>query len=481
MSQPFKISYGLNKKKTAPPKAGGIPKRKPVFGGGDDDNSDDDQDAGGVFARGKKSAAPLKKKAAEPAAEAITELGDDFMMGTVATAHDDDDDRRKSKAQRKGAQLSQPPPSKYKAQTQDTDRPLSSTLKFGSDLASAFTARKHVEAAEALDSSIYDYDASYDAFKAAGKKKKAPQNEGDGDDDGDDDDYNGGTARKSQYMTSLRKMAEVRERDRRIAEDRKMQREREAEGNDFADKEKFVTEAYKKQQEENRKLEEEERKREEAEAARAAETGGMTGFYKQLLVRDEQRQAAIQEALEQSKITDSNKGNADDEKDEKYQNKKHDDDQDEDTTARARDINARGGNVAVNDDGEVVDKRQLLKGGLNVTARKKTEMEREKEREKERERRDRERERERNARNDEAGRASKAVFNGGSRQAMRDRQSQMLEEQYAQSLKRARDEEEEKARAAETAAKSRKTTADISSAKERYLARKRAEAEAKKA
>ncbi|EPE10244.1 coiled-coil domain-containing protein 55 [Ophiostoma piceae UAMH 11346] len=470
MSQPFKISYGPKAKKTAPSKPGGPPKRKPVFGGGDDDNSDDDQDAGGVFARGKKSAAPLKKKLAEPAAEAITELGDDFMMGTVALANDDDDDRRKSKAQRKGAQLSQPPPSKYKTPAQDADGPLSSTSRFGSDLASAFTARKHVEAAEALDASIYDYDASYDAFKAAGKKKKGPAKE-DGDDDNDED----GNARKSQYMTSLRKMAEVRERDRRIAEDRKMQREREAEGDDFADKEKFVTEAYKKQQEENRKLEEEERKREEAEAARAAETGGMTGFYKELLVRDEQRQAAIQEALEQSKISDSKKGDADDEKDKKS------DDQDEDTTTRARDINARGGNVAVNDDGEVVDKRQLLRGGLNVTARKKTEMEREKEREKEKARRDRERERERNARDSEASRAPKAVFNGGSRQAMRDRQSQMLEEQYAQSLKRTRDEEEEKARAADMAAKSRKTTADISSAKERYLARKRAEAEAKKA
>jgi len=63
---------------------------------------------------------------------------------------------------------------------------------------------------------------------------------------------------------------------------------------------------------------------------------------------------------------------------------------------------------------------------------------------------------------------------------MRDRQSRMLEAQYEQALKRSRDEEEAEREKVETAAKTRKTEADISSAKERYLARKRAEAEAKK-
>jgi coiled-coil domain-containing protein 55 len=38
-------------------------------------------------------------------------------------------------------------------------------------------------------------------------------------------------------------MAEIRKKDRLRAEERKIQREREAEGNEFADKEKFVTSA----------------------------------------------------------------------------------------------------------------------------------------------------------------------------------------------------------------------------------------------
>ena len=41
-----------------------------------------------------------------------------------------------------------------------------------------------------------------------------------------------------------------------------MQREREREGDEFADKEAFVTQAYKDQMEEVRRAEEEERKRE---------------------------------------------------------------------------------------------------------------------------------------------------------------------------------------------------------------------------
>lgn len=45
------------------------------------------------------------------------------------------------------------------------------------------------------------------------------------------------------------------------AEEKMMQREREMEGDEFADKEKFVTQAYKDQMEEVRRAEEEEKKR----------------------------------------------------------------------------------------------------------------------------------------------------------------------------------------------------------------------------
>ncbi|CAK7268631.1 hypothetical protein SEPCBS57363_003191 [Sporothrix epigloea] len=456
MSQKTKFTYGISlANKPVATKLSKKANRPALFGGDEDDS--DEGNGGGVFGRKKGDAKNSRDDA--PTVQAITELGDDFL--SIPTFEPERLERKNKLAQSKGnLPPTQPPPSKYKAANAAADAALSSkaSSRFGSDLASALTARKHTEAAETLDPSVYDYDASYDALKAAAARKSAT--------DGDESEAN---RRKPQYMTNIRKMAEVRERDRRIAEDKKTQRERDAEGDAFDDKETFVTEAYKQQQEEHKRLEEAERKREEAEAAKAAETGAMTGFYKQLLERDEQRQAAIQEAIE---IAANNK-----EKDGNDNHVKESDEKDSDATARAREINAHGGNVAVNDEGEVVDKRQLLQGGLNISARKRSELERQKELDA--------RERARGRGHGRPGNTgshgnSEGYFADG-KQGMRDRQSRMLAAQYEQALKRTRDEEEERAEAAEQAAKSRKTTTDISSAKERYLARKRAEAEAKTA
>jgi len=63
-------------------------------------------------------------------------------------------------------------------------------------------------------------------------------------------------------MDQLLASAELRKRDFLIAQERKYKKERETEGDEFAGKEKFVTSAYKKQQEELRKAEEAERERE---------------------------------------------------------------------------------------------------------------------------------------------------------------------------------------------------------------------------
>jgi coiled-coil domain-containing protein 55 len=142
----------------------------------------------------------------------------------------------------------------------------------------------------------------------------------------------------------------------------------------------------------------------------------------------------------------------------------------------AKEINAMGGNVLVNEDGEVVDKRQLLKGGLNVSAKKQAELERERERKRAAEEaaeRARREAREREARN-------RAVYAEGGKRAMLERQARMLEQQLEESRKRAREEAEQEAARLQMSTKSRKTEAEISSARERYLARKRAAEEAKK-
>lgn len=62
-----------------------------------------------------------------------------------------------------------------------------------------------------------------------------------------------------KYISGLLKMAEVRKREEERRIERKVQKEREEEGNQFADKEAFVTAAYKKKMLEQQALEEKER------------------------------------------------------------------------------------------------------------------------------------------------------------------------------------------------------------------------------
>jgi len=63
-------------------------------------------------------------------------------------------------------------------------------------------------------------------------------------------------------MENLLTSAAVRKIDYVRAEEKLIQREREAEGDEFADKDKFVTQAYKDQMEAVRLAEEEEKRKE---------------------------------------------------------------------------------------------------------------------------------------------------------------------------------------------------------------------------
>ena len=52
--------------------------------------------------------------------------------------------------------------------------------------------------------------------------------------------------RKPRYITNLLKQAEIREKENERRIERKVQKEREAEGDEFADKEQFVTSSYRR-------------------------------------------------------------------------------------------------------------------------------------------------------------------------------------------------------------------------------------------
>ncbi|KAL8285210.1 hypothetical protein RB600_009597 [Gaeumannomyces tritici] len=440
MSKPLSLGLNLGRKpglsKPAPPK------RKPIFGG-DDGDSDDD---GG------------------PRAEAITTLTD---AAPQPSGPKHSQTRRAGKG--KGGPPPPPPsgPPKPKRPDGGGGGGGAGPAHALGDLASALTSRRYAERAEREDPSIYDYDAAYDAFKAPARNAAAAASAQ-------------AAERKPQYMANLKKAVEVRERDRKIAEDKKMKREREAEGDEFADKDMFVTEAYRKQQEENRRLEEEERRREEDEARRN-KSGGMTGFYKQLLDRGEQAHAEMVRAAEELQHRKKTGGGGGDDKvveDAAAATAAEEEDESGDKGAadKARRINEQGGDVAINEEGQVVDKRELLRGGLNIVPKKKQQADAAAAAAaaaaanyRERDRRD----------GGRGASSSSLTGRGGGRQAMRDRQSRALEAQYEQALKRSRDEAAEERAKVELASKSQKTAADISSAKERYLARKKAAAEAK--
>ncbi|KAF6838078.1 coiled-coil domain-containing protein 55 [Colletotrichum plurivorum] len=401
MSKPG-LSFGLSLSKKSGASKPAPPKRKTAFGG---DDSDDDA----TNTAGNK-------------VEKLDELGGfDFDSPSFTTQ----ESGRKTKDRGAALPPSQPPAGKAKKQE---------SAMFG-DLSSSLASRKHAAAAEELDSSVYDYDGVYDSFKPQKKETKED------------------AERKPKYMSSLLAAASVRKRDALIAEEKKIAREREAEGEEYADKEKFVTEAYKKQQEENRRIEEEERRREEEEAKKN-KTGGMSAFYKDMLNKGEERHAEVLKAAEEK----AKAGPAAAEPEEDGPGEKSEAD-------KAREINDKGGSVAINEEGQVVDKRQLLRGGLNVGAKKEAQVRQEAARPRE------------SRPNLGAG---KGFVGSGGKGAMRERQTRMMEAQLEAALKRSREEEEAEKEKVERVTKTRKTEGDISSARERYLARKRDAEEAKK-
>lgn len=302
------------------------------------------------------------------------------------------------------------------------------------NLSALHSAQKYSQEATTVDSTMYDYDGVYDSFQT-GKRKLSEETKGSG----------------PKYMTNLLKSAEVRKRDQLRAKERLLQKERDAEGDEYADKEKFVTGAYKAQQEEIRKLEESEAAQEAAEEEKRRKGGGMTGFYKDLLKKDEQRSMDISTAEEaiakNPKVTD----------DVEEQPEKS-------AEQLAAELNARGARVAVNDEGEVVDKRQLLSAGLNVavkpnlgTAQSKAPGPRV-------------------AKEAERSRSTAAT---SARETQRERQTRMMTEQLEKIAEQQARAEAEEQKGLEQKIKSQKTGAEISSAKERYLARKK-EQEAQK-
>ncbi|KAJ8736395.1 hypothetical protein PYW08_007051 [Mythimna loreyi] len=127
------------------------------------------------------------------------------------------------------------------------------------------------------DPTVYQYDEIYEEMASKKEKEKVKTK----------------VEKKPQYIENLMKAANKRkiENERRI--ERQVQKEREKEGDEFQDKEVFVTSAYKKKLEEMR-LEEEKEKREEyleniGDVTKQKDLGGFyRHLYEQKLGKDDE-------------------------------------------------------------------------------------------------------------------------------------------------------------------------------------------------
>lgn len=447
---PPNLSYGLNlpNKNTKKPAPLGQKRKKTIF----DSDSDDDQKGDGeveISTIGGVGDEPApskpqspKKEPSEPpskrkpffttTATSSKKTGPKPLSKNSIFADGDDDEgiEERQEANTTGGGLSVP-----KSQADSS--------KNYTNLSALHSSKKHAQEAQELDPSIYSYDAVYDSLHTKPEQDKKSAEKG---------------SEVPKYMTNLLRSAEIRKRDQLRARDRLLAREREAEGEEFADKEKFVTAAYKAQQEEMRRVEAEEAEREKQEEERRKTSGnvGMVGFYRDILSRDEQRHEQVLKATEEAaqRIKTGEPETAE------TPEGKADEDEEKTSARRAADLNAKGAHVAVNDEGQVVDKRQLLSAGLNVAPKPKPAPSAAA-----------------SARKHDP-RASGPAAGGrrgetDPRAGQRARQTEMIAAQLEERTRAEAEAEEARQKEIAERNRSRKSEGEVSSAKERYLARKR--------
>ncbi|KAJ3153270.1 hypothetical protein HDU89_000901 [Geranomyces variabilis] len=291
------------------------------------------------------------------------------------------------------------------------------------------------------DPNVFDYDAVYDGLKQAELDKKKSK-----------DNPDGGVIKKPRYMAALIKASAQRKIDLERAELRKVQREREEEGEEFGDKEKFVTGAYKQQMAELKRVEEEEKRREAMEGD-VSKGGNLTAFYRDILNQSDPV-LTVPTAIADHKVVDGSVAS--------LQNADADTAEDE----RVKQEAIKQGVVQVNDSNEVVDKRQLLSAGLNLSSRTVVRQQQEREA------------REREAREKAEKKAAEECARVAERKALREQQMrarEMVMRQHAE-----KEEEKKRKKEAEQEELRRKmarqtTDETVSDARARYLARKQAQ------
>ncbi|KAF7294918.1 DUF2040 domain-containing protein [Mycena indigotica] len=303
------------------------------------------------------------------------------------------------------------------------------------------TTQKRMEAEKKVDSTVYEYDEVWDKMQEAKVRQKEAKELAAQD-------------RKPKYIHGLLNSAQTRRLDYLRAEEKLMQREREAEGDEFVDKEQFVTQAYKDQMAKVREAEEEEKRRDELLKKQRGTSSGMAHFYRQLLDESEQKHEATVAATQKPVIGPTPNLTI----------TKPPDYTPVSDLERAKKARAEGKDVELNDDNQIVDKRDLLVAGLNLSAPNTRTLQRTKKP---------------TENNTENVQAHRAVGTAASRREINERRAREIEQQMASEDERlkaekAREEEERTQRVVTR----RNDAGAVESARERYLQRKRLRVEA---
>ncbi|KAH9842616.1 coiled-coil domain-containing protein 55-domain containing protein [Rhodofomes roseus] len=303
------------------------------------------------------------------------------------------------------------------------------------------TMKKRMEEEMKVDSSVFQYDEVWEKMQQAKQKQKEAK-EADA------------KERKPKYIDNLLQSAATRRIDHLRAEQKMIQRERESEGDEFKDKEAFVTQSYKDQLAETQRAEEEERQREEAEKKKNKGAGsGMAHFYRKLLDESEQQhEEAVAAAATTTKPAIGPQGpNLTITKPVDFVPKS-----DVDLAKAAKE---QGKDVELNDDNQIVDKRELLSAGLNLSApnTRKFGLQTIKKNE-----------------GEEQPQVHRAVGTAASRKEINERRAREVAKQMEEERERLlKEKEKEEQESINRMAAKRNDEESVKSARERYLERKR--------
>uniref|UniRef100_A0A182JX00 DUF2040 domain-containing protein n=1 Tax=Anopheles christyi TaxID=43041 RepID=A0A182JX00_9DIPT len=180
------------------------------------------------------------------------------------------------------------------------------------------------------DPTIYQYDELYDDMVEQ-REKTATQGKEQAVD------------RKPKYIGKLMETAERRKKEHERRIERQVQKERDAEGEKFKDKESFVTSAYRAKLEEMKKLEEQEKREEYLESiGDVTKQSDLDGFYRHIYqqkTKDEKKNDVVkEEALDEKpeepedkpeKVEKLDRPKTSSQRERKYRKRKSDDENEE--------------------------------------------------------------------------------------------------------------------------------------------------------